>query len=144
MLSAVVKPKFSAMQEHCHTKLLATRYSLFAIRYSPFATRCCFNIRQSLFAAVSRLADLPISRFADKIRLGRNLALPRFSLLTGGSLCRDDCQPSKSMGLQNERWLKPDLSAKLCRPSTSNDDLSAFKDFLRPFMSNGFKEGSHQ
>ena len=76
MLSAVVKPKFSAMQEHCHTKLLATRYSLFAIRYSPFATRCCFNIRHSLFAAVSRLADLPISRFANKIRLGRNFALP--------------------------------------------------------------------
>jgi hypothetical protein len=114
------------------------------IRYSPFATRCRFNIRQSLFAAVSRLVDLPISRFADKIRLGRNFALPRFSLLMGGSLCRDDCQPFKSMGLQNERWLKPDLLAKLCRSSTSNDDLSAFKDFLRPFMSNGFKEGSHQ
>jgi hypothetical protein len=31
------------MQEHCHTKLLATRYSLFAIRYSPFATRCRFG-----------------------------------------------------------------------------------------------------
>ncbi|MDT7893493.1 MAG: hypothetical protein RRA51_04145, partial [Armatimonadota bacterium] len=57
-----------------------TRYSLFAIRYSPFATRCCFNIRQSLFAAVSRLADLPISRFADKIRLGRNFALPLSAL----------------------------------------------------------------
>jgi hypothetical protein len=45
-------------------------------RYSLFATRCRFTIRQSLFAAVSRLADLPISRFADKIRLGRSLALP--------------------------------------------------------------------
>jgi hypothetical protein len=31
------------MKEHCHTKLLATRYSLFAIRYSPFATRCRFG-----------------------------------------------------------------------------------------------------
>ena len=50
------------------------------IRYSPFATRCCFNIRHSLFAAVSRLADLPTCRFADKIRLGRSLALPLFAL----------------------------------------------------------------
>jgi hypothetical protein len=50
------------MKEHCHTKLLATRHSLFAIHYSlPF---------------FFRLADLPISRFADKIRLGRSLALP--------------------------------------------------------------------
>jgi len=61
VLSAVVKPKFSAMQEHCHTKLLATLHSLFATRYSPFATRCCFNIRQSLFAAVL----FPTCRFAD-------------------------------------------------------------------------------
>jgi hypothetical protein len=33
---------------------------MFAIRYSPLA------IRYSPFAAVSRLADLPISRFDDK------------------------------------------------------------------------------
>jgi hypothetical protein len=67
------------MQELCYKKLRATLYSLlaavlpFATRYSPFA------IRHSLFAAVSRLADLPISRFADKIRLGRSLALPLFA-----------------------------------------------------------------
>jgi len=49
----VVKPKFSAVQEHCHTKLLATRYSLSAIRYSlPF---------------FFRLADLPTSRLADNL-----------------------------------------------------------------------------
>jgi hypothetical protein len=53
VLSAVVKPKFSAVQEHCHTKLLATRYSLFAIHYSlPF---------------FFRLADLPTSRLADNL-----------------------------------------------------------------------------
>jgi hypothetical protein len=41
------------MQEHCHAKLLATRYSLFAIRYSlPF---------------FFRLADLPTSRLADNL-----------------------------------------------------------------------------
>jgi hypothetical protein len=41
------------MKEHCHTKLLATRYSLFAIRYSlPF---------------FFRLADLPTSRLADNL-----------------------------------------------------------------------------
>jgi hypothetical protein len=62
------------MQEHCHTKLLATRYSLlaavlpFATRYSPFANSL-FASRYSL-PFFSRLADLPISRFADKIRLG--------------------------------------------------------------------------
>jgi hypothetical protein len=32
------------MQEHCHAKLLATRYSLFAIRYSPLAIRCRFRL----------------------------------------------------------------------------------------------------
>jgi hypothetical protein len=36
------------------------RHLLFAIRCSPFTSR------QSPFAAISRLADLPISRFADK------------------------------------------------------------------------------
>jgi hypothetical protein len=50
------------MQEHCHTKLLATlysllaavlpfavtiRYSLFATRHSPFTIRCRFTIRRS-------------------------------------------------------------------------------------------------
>jgi hypothetical protein len=37
-------------------------------------------IRQSPIAAVSRLADLSISRFADKIWLGRNFALPLSAL----------------------------------------------------------------
>ena len=41
------------MKEHCHTKLLATRYLLFAIRYSPVAIcRSLFAIRHSLFAVV--------------------------------------------------------------------------------------------
>jgi hypothetical protein len=55
-----------------------------AIRYSPpflpFATRYSLLAAVSPFAAVSRLADLPISRFADKIRLGRSLALPNLLL----------------------------------------------------------------
>jgi hypothetical protein len=45
------------------------------ISVSPFATRYSLLAAVSPFAAVSRLADLPISRFADKIRLGRNFAL---------------------------------------------------------------------
>jgi hypothetical protein len=59
------------MQEHCHTKLLATRYSLlaavlpFATRYSPFANSL-FASRYSL-PFFFRLADLPISRFADNL-----------------------------------------------------------------------------
>jgi len=49
----------------------------FATRAFPFATRYSLLAAVSPFAAVSRLADLPISRFADKIRLGRSLALPQ-------------------------------------------------------------------
>ena len=73
MLSAVVKPKFSAMQEHCHTKLFATRYSLFAIRYSPF------NFHQSPIT-IRIFPDLPICRPHDlpTTWLGRNFALPLF------------------------------------------------------------------
>jgi hypothetical protein len=40
------------------------------------SAKILFATRYSLFAAVSRLADLPISRFADKFWLGRSLALP--------------------------------------------------------------------
>jgi hypothetical protein len=50
--------KFSAVQEHCHTKLLATRYSLFAIRYSPF------NFHQSPIT-IRIFPDLPICRPHD-------------------------------------------------------------------------------
>jgi len=50
----------------------------FLFRQSPFATRYSLLAAVSPFAAVSRLADLPISRFADKIRLGRSLALPQW------------------------------------------------------------------
>jgi hypothetical protein len=53
------------------SRKLPFQHSPITIRYS-----LPFYHRQSLFAAVSRLADLPISRFADKIRLGRSLALP--------------------------------------------------------------------
>ena len=53
----------------------ANRHSLLAA-VLPFATRYSLLAAVSPFAAVSRLADLPISRFADKIRLGRSLALP--------------------------------------------------------------------
>jgi hypothetical protein len=55
-------------------------------RHSLFAARCRFTIRHSLLAIryslpfFFRLADLPISRFADKIRLGRNFALPLSAL----------------------------------------------------------------
>jgi hypothetical protein len=59
------------MQEHCHTKLLATRYSLFAIRYSPF------NFHQSPIT-IRIFPDLPICRPHDlpTTWLGRNFALP--------------------------------------------------------------------
>jgi hypothetical protein len=46
-----------------------------AIRHSLFATRRRFAIRCRF--PTCRFADLPISRFADKIRLGRRLALPQ-------------------------------------------------------------------
>jgi hypothetical protein len=58
---------FSAAQKRCLQK----------ISVSPFATHYSLLAAVSPFAAVSRLADLPISRFADKIRLGRNFALPQ-------------------------------------------------------------------
>jgi hypothetical protein len=51
------------MQEHCHAKLLATLYSLFAA-VLPFAV----TIRYSLFA----------TRHSLPFRLGRSLALPFF------------------------------------------------------------------
>jgi hypothetical protein len=62
------------MQEHCHTKLLATRYSLFAIRYSPF------NFHQSPIT-IRIFPDLPICRPHDlpTTWLGRNFALPLFA-----------------------------------------------------------------
>jgi hypothetical protein len=53
------------MQGHCHTKLLATRYSLFAIRYSPVAIcRSLFAIRHSLLAAVFGSAGISPSHFS--------------------------------------------------------------------------------
>jgi hypothetical protein len=62
--------KFSAVQEHCPPeKLLATRHSL--------------------FAAVSRLADLPISRLADN--LARQEPRPPNSSVFGWA----GAQPSK-------------------------------------------------
>jgi hypothetical protein len=57
------EPKiFSAVQEHCPPE------KPFAIRYSPLlsTTHHPLPFYQSLIAAVSQLADLPISRFADK------------------------------------------------------------------------------
>jgi hypothetical protein len=77
---------FSAVQEHCPPENFC-----FTIRYSPFATRRRFTIRHSLFAAVSRLADLPISRFADKFWLGRSLALPRCRRLKSVAWLAFDC-----------------------------------------------------
>jgi hypothetical protein len=65
------------MKEHCHTKLLATLYSLlaavlpFATRYSPFANSL-FAIHYSL-----PFPDLPICRFHDlPIRFGSAGASP--------------------------------------------------------------------
>jgi uncharacterized membrane protein len=73
----VVKPKFSAMQEHCHTKLLATLYSLlaavlpFATRYSPFAIcRSLFAIRHSLLAAVLARQEPRLPIFATPTEVG--------------------------------------------------------------------------
>jgi hypothetical protein len=51
VLSAVVKPKFSAVQEHCHTKLLATRYSL------PF--RLGRNFAFPFFSGYATFENLP-------------------------------------------------------------------------------------
>jgi len=62
---------------------LPFRKLLLAIRYSPIA-------------AVSRLADLPISRFADKIRLGRSLALQSFSAV------REHCPPETANSAAQE------------------------------------------
>ena len=50
------------------------------ILVSPIAIRHSLLAAVSPFAAVSRLADLPISRFADKVWLGRNFALPNLLL----------------------------------------------------------------
>jgi hypothetical protein len=50
------------------------------ISVSPFATHHSLLAAVSPFAAVSRLANLPISRFADKVWLGRNFALPNLPL----------------------------------------------------------------
>jgi hypothetical protein len=71
-------------------------------------------IRQSPIAAVSRLADLPISRFADKIRLGRNFALPLSALQKShppvanchsrslfAIRCRFDCGWSKPFAIRH-------------------------------------------
>jgi hypothetical protein len=55
LAAVLMRRKFSAAQERCPPE-----NSLLATRCSPFASR------QSPIAAVSRLADLPISRFADK------------------------------------------------------------------------------
>jgi hypothetical protein len=65
------------MKEHCHTKLLATLHSLFAIRYSLLAAVLTFASRYSL-----PFPDLPICRFHDlpKTWLGRNFALPLSAL----------------------------------------------------------------
>jgi hypothetical protein len=61
------------VQEHCPPE------KPFAIRHSLPAAVLTFASRYSL-PFFFRLADLPISRFADKIRLGRNFALPLFAL----------------------------------------------------------------
>jgi hypothetical protein len=82
------------MQEHCHTKLLATRYSLFAAvlpfavtiryslfatRHSPFTIRCRFTIRRSHsllatryspFAAVSARQEPRPHIFAPPTEVG--------------------------------------------------------------------------
>jgi hypothetical protein len=65
------------MQKHCHTKLLATHCSPFAIRHSLLAAVLTFAIRYSL-----PFPDLPICRLHDlpKTWLGRNFALPLFAL----------------------------------------------------------------
>jgi hypothetical protein len=49
----------------------------------------------SPLAAVSRLADLPISRFADKIRLGRNFALPLSRLSSCASFFKSVSKKTK-------------------------------------------------
>ncbi len=55
MQGAIVKHKnFSAVQEHCPTKLLAIHYSLFAVRYLPF------TIRHSLSFRLGRRLVFPI------------------------------------------------------------------------------------
>ena len=60
------------MQEHCHTKLLATRCSPFAIRHSLLAAVLTFASRYSL-----PFPDLPICRPADlPIRFGSAGASP--------------------------------------------------------------------
>jgi len=81
----VVKPKFFGKARALPHK--TTRHSLFAIRYSPFATRCRFGsagispshflpsrkvIHQSLIANCHSLFAI---RYSLSFRLGRSLAL---------------------------------------------------------------------
>jgi hypothetical protein len=78
------------MQEHCHTKLLATLYSLLAA-VLPFATRHLL-IRYSL-----PFPDLPICRFHDlpTTWLGRNFALPLSRLSSCASFFKSVSKKTK-------------------------------------------------
>jgi len=88
------------MQEHCHTKLLATRCSLLAA-VLPFAVtirsiRCRFTIRRS-----HSLLATP-TRYSLPFRLGRNFAFPFLVATPLSKTCQNFCQRKEVKAMNRE------------------------------------------